>query len=181
MLILVVALIVWLFKKDDNDEPTTASTGTQASETASPTGTAAAGDFQQIGQIELVEVNGSGATGRMAVYATAENPPKIAFQLVGQNVPPSADGEAYGVWLTGGAESHFLGYAPRVTQNGRLGVSGPRPADSKDFLNWLADAKNVVVSEETQEGASKPGPAVLEGDLTKATGGDANATPEPSP
>jgi hypothetical protein len=183
VLILVVALIIWLVKKGDDDEPTSASTGTQATATATAGGstTGAAGDFQQIGQLELTGVGGSEATGRMAVYANTDQPPKIAFQLVGQNVPQSGEGEAYGVWLTGGDAPHFLGYAPRVAANGRLGTSGPRDQDSENFLQWLTTAKKVVVTKETEQGASKPGEVILEGDLSQTSGGQSGATPEPSP
>ena len=101
---------------------------------------------------------------------------EVAFNIKATKVPPTGEGEAYGVWLTGGDKDHFLGFAPPVGNDGKLAVSRPARLRPANFAKWLSGAKQVVVSTETQEGATSPGPLVLEGDIASGSAA-ATATP----
>lgn len=180
--IFVAVLIVWLVTRgDDSSKSGSASSGTTSTATASTTpapsatGTPA---FQAIGKLDLTSATGGSATGTLIVFAAKTG--EVAFNIKATKVPPTASGQAYGVWLTGGGKNHFLGFAPPVGKDGRLAVSGPRDSDQANFAKWLSSSRRVVVSTETREGATSPGPLVLTGDVAKATSsGGAAATPTP--
>lgn len=181
--ILVAALVVWIVTKNDDSgsdsaaTPTPTASASSGSPTPQPSaGTTGTPEFQPIGQLALTSEGDSGAKGQLVVFASADK--EVAFTIQGTGMPASKSGEAYGVWLIGGDASHFLGFAPAVAEDGKFGTSGPRPGDAQKFARWLAVAKQIVVSRETQEGATEPGPLVLSGDLAKAQGGSA-ATPTP--
>jgi transposase-like protein len=174
--IFIAALIVWLVTRgDDAGDKTSAGTPT---ETATPAATSSATpNFQPIATLALTSATEGPAKGQLVVYAAQTQ--EIAFNLKATKVPATAEGEAYGVWLTGGDKPHFLGFTPPVGDDGKLRVSGPRPRDAAEFANWLGTAKQIVVSTETEEGATAPGPLVLEGEIAKAktVGATATATP----
>ncbi len=176
--IFVAVLIVWLVSRGGDEDPKSASTGTTATETATaaPSATGAP-DFQAIGKLDLKSATGGSAKGSLIVFAAQTG--EVAFNIKATKVPQTAEGEAYGVWLTGGDKDHFLGFAPAVGEDGKLAVSGPRDSDQSSFAKWLSSAKQVVVSTETSEGASAPGPLVLEGDIATGDAGGAAASPTP--
>jgi hypothetical protein len=174
--IFVAALIVWLVTRGDDGDKTSAGT-TTTEETATPSPTATP-DFVPIGTLALESADGDDARAQMILFAAQSG--EVAFNIKGRNVPPSEQGEAYGVWLTGGDKAHFLGFTPPVGDDGRLAVSGPRDRDQQNFARWFTSAKQLVVSVETQEGATSPGPLVLSGDVKDlVTAGGAAATPTP--
>ncbi|MGI8624167.1 MAG: hypothetical protein ACR2NB_11950, partial [Solirubrobacteraceae bacterium] len=188
--ILLAALIVWLVTRGDGSGSPSASTPTTsasvtpqatAGATGSPqatAGTTGTPQFQRIASLPLAPTSGGGAKGQLDFFISADQK-QLAFTVRATGVPPTRPGEAYGVWLTGGPQPHFLGF-PRggVGQDGKFGTSGPRSGDAPNFAGWLSSSKKLVVSRETQEGASKPGPIVLSGDLSKAQN-TGTATPTP--
>lgn len=180
--IFVAALIVWLVTRSDNNTNkgnTTATTGSTPAATASPTA-AATPDYQPFGVLALRSPSGGPAQGRFVLFV-AQNTQQIAFNIKGTNVAPSQAGQAYGVWLVGGAKNHFLGFTPPVGKNGSLAVSGPRASDAANFARWFASSKQLVVSTETQDGGSAPSqPIILSGDVKKLVTA-ANLTPTPTP
>lgn len=178
--IFVAVLIVWLVTRGDDsgDKSASGTTGTTSElATATPTATGTP-NFQAIGKLDLKSATGGSASGTLVVFAAQTG--EVAFNIKATKVPPTSEGQAYGVWLTGGSTDHFLGFAPPVGKDGKLAVSGPRSSDEANFAKWLSASKQVVVSTETKEGASQPGPLVLTGDVAKATSsGAAAATPTP--
>jgi hypothetical protein len=179
--IFVAALIVWLVTRggDDNDKTSSAktpTTQTTPASTATPTGTP---NYQEIGVLKLKSATGGAAAGQLQVFLDQASG-KVAFNIKANHVPATAKGQAYGVWLTGGDKDHFLGFTPPVGKNGKLAVSGPRDRDQRNFARWFTSAKQLVVSTETQEGATSPGPLVLSGDVKElVTAGGASASPTP--
>ncbi len=163
--IFVAVLIVWLVSRgDDSSDKGSASTGTTSTQSDTPSASPTASgtpDFQAIGKLDLKSATGGGASGNLIVFAAQTG--EVAFNIKAKKVPPTAEGQAYGVWLTGGGKDHFLGFAPPVGKDGKLAVSGPRDSDQANFAKWLSGSKQVVVSTETQEGATSPGPLVLTG------------------
>ena len=175
----MAVLVVWLVTKNGDDTPSAAQNTSPTEPQASPTATGTPA-FQPIGQLNLRATDGGDAKGQMVVFASPAG--DVAFTIQGTGLPPSAEGSAYGVWLTGGDAPHFLGFAPPVGEDGKFGTSGPRKSDAANFPRWLSSAKQVVVSRETEEGATEPGPTVLEGEVAAGTtGGNGGAAPTPTP
>ena len=174
--IFVAALIVWLVTRGDDGEQPASSSNTPTA-TATPSAEATP-NFQPIGALALESAQGDDAKGQMILFAAQTG--EVAFNIKATGVPPSEQGQAYGVWLTGGDRAHFLGFTPPVGKNGRMAVSGPRDRDQSNFARWFTSAKQLVVSTETQEGATSPGPLVLSADVKDLiTAGAASATPTP--
>jgi hypothetical protein len=153
----LVALLLWIFVfTGDDKEPA----GAAASPTATPSATP-----QAVGQIELKGTGGSRATGLMRLFASQG---QLAFTIEGAKVPQSRDNEAYAVWFVNpGGGAQRLGYAPPVTEDGRLGTTGPREEDLSKFPEWLARYRQVVVSRDRSQSAKRPGPIVLRGTLPR--------------
>jgi hypothetical protein len=162
--VLLVAGIIVLLTNGSSDDGGTKSASSKAS--ATPTATATA-QFQPLGQLSLKSPTGGKAKGQMVIFANSSG--GIAFTLQGTSVPASGSNEAYAVWLTGGDKPHRLGFAPQVKSDGKFGTSGPRDQDATKFAQWFSQAKNVVVSKETSENATSPGPTVLEGTIPTGT------------
>ena len=158
----VVAVVLFLLLRGGGDEPEPRS-ATPAAATATPPATAAAA--QVADQIDLIPVDGSGASGRMTVFLQDD---RLLFQIQAQDVPPSGGRAAYAVWLTGpGTRARRLGYTDPVGQDGALGIQGPGDADLDAFPRWFATYTHVVVSRETDDGARRPGGPVLRGPLPR--------------
>jgi hypothetical protein len=159
----IVAIVVLLVRGggDDNGD------GGSTNASATPTATATA-QFQPLGQLALTSPSGGKAKGTMVLFASQSG--SIAFTLQATGVPQSRDGEAYAVWLTGGDAPHRLGFAPQVGSDGKLGTSGPRQQDADDFAKWFAQSKRVLVTRETSENTTQPGPAVLSGRVPSGSG-----------
>jgi hypothetical protein len=161
--IFLVALVVFLVRSGDDSSGQKTSTGASATPTATATPS-----FQPVGQIDLTQVGGGKAKGQLVIFASADN--SLAFTIQAEQMPESKRGEAYAVWLVGGKRPHRLGFAPAVGADGKFGTSGPRDADAKSFPNWLSEAKQVVVSRETNQDARQPGPIVLGGQVPSGQG-----------
>jgi hypothetical protein len=157
LVVVLVPLLLWLFvfREGDDDTPTAAA----------PTPTSTPGQPREVGQIQLRGAGGSQATAVMRLF-TAQR--QLAFTLEGENVPASRQGEAYAVWFVNpGGKSQRLGYAAPVTQDGKLGTTGPREEDLTKFPQWLATYRRVVVSRDRSQSATRPGPVVLRGTLPR--------------
>lgn len=177
--IAVAAVIIALVSGgNDSDSGDEAEATPTPSATATGTATAANGDYTPIGYLNLRGTDGQAARGRFIVYASQDR--QIAFNVLASKVPATPEGTAYGVWLTGGGANRFLGFAPPVGENGQLRVSGPRQRDQANFANWFTKAKQIVVSRETQEGATAPGPVLMTGTV-KALKAAPTATPTAAP
>jgi hypothetical protein len=171
--VLLVVGVILLVTGGGKD--TASPTKTSASAAATPTATGTP-QFQPLGQLALKSTTGGKAKGQMVIFANSNG--GIAFTIQGTGVPATGTGEAYAVWLIGGNQPHRLGFAPQVKADGKFGTSGPRDQDATNFAKWFSQAKNVVVSKETNENATAPGPTVLEG---KIPTGSASATPTATP
>lgn len=161
--IVLAALLIWLFSMNGEDE----SGETTATTTPTP---AASATPQPAAAIDLKSTTGDKAVGQLVLFVDAKS--AITFQIAAENVPQSKKSEAYAVWLIGGDKPHRLGFTPPVGKDGLLATSGPQDADAKDFPQWFAQAKHVVVSRETTGDATKPGQIILRGkiDLGSAPG-----------
>ena len=81
---------------------------------------------------------------------------KVAFYLAAEGMPPS-NGFFYAVWLySSPTHTEPLGKSPPVTSNGRLQGGALLPSDAGSF-------SHLIVTRETNEHPSKPGPIVLSG------------------
>lgn len=158
---LIIAVVVIALVGGGDDDQSSGDATPTATATAEATPAAA-------GQIELKGVGGSKAKGTMTIFVSQDG--QVAFTLEGTGVPASKEGEAYAVWLTGSGKPKRLGFAPTVGDDGKLGVSGPREGDADTFPRDFSRAKKVVVSRETSQDASEPGPIILSGDVPQSSG-----------
>lgn len=161
-LLLTIAVIVLVDGGDDSGDEREASSNPTATATAEATPAVA-------GQIELKAPGGGDAKGAMTILVTQEE--QIQFSIEATNVPPSREGEAYAVWFTGGGKPKRLGFAPPVGEDRKLGVSGPKPGDEQSFPDDISKARKVVISRETSQDATKPGPIVLQGNVRQNSSG----------
>jgi hypothetical protein len=162
--LILVVLIVFIFKPGDDDKESGSSTTTAATPTATATP-----EVRQAGAIPLKDTTGGKAKGTMTIFVSSDN--QVAFTIEATGVTQSKEAEAYAVWLTGTAKPKRLGFAPTVGKDGKLGVSGPQEEDAANFPRDLGRAKKVIVSVETTQDATKPGPTVLEGTVPQQSGG----------
>ena len=158
--ILVAALVIFLVNRgnDEDPEPSASSTPT-AESTAAASGSPDPADFQAQGFLELRPVEGKGR-GILVLFATPDG--DVAINVEAERLEPAGQNEAYGLWLTGGTENHFLGYAT-VNEDGTLQTSGPQEEDTADFAERLLDAKKVVLSLENADPGPEPARVILEG------------------
>lgn len=127
-------------------------------------------EFQPIGKIKLEPADDGDARGRIALAANRRTD-ELKFKLTARGLEPTSKGEALGVWLVGGGRSRFLGFAPAVTKDGRVGASGPLESDARRFPRWLRKAHRFVLTRETRPRPRRPGEAVLRGDVRQAAAG----------
>jgi Sigma-70, region 4 len=159
----IVVIVIVLVLRGGGDDPA----GEQAAATPSPAATAtpspSGGDAQVADTIRLRPPSGGDARGTMTLYLQEQ---QLLFALEAQGVPPSGPNAAYAVWFTGpGAKVRRLGFTNPVGEDGRLGIQGPSDKDLDAFPKLYATYERVVVSEETDENAKRPGKVILTGKL----------------
>jgi hypothetical protein len=138
----------------DDESPAPAP---EAAATATPD--AAAND------IVLRGAGGSNAEGRMRLVGREDG--TVQFAIAAQNVPPNEGREVYAVWFTGeGRRPRRLGFTQTpVGADGILTTGGPQQGDEDRFPTWFATYDKILITRETDAGARRPGPVVLEGTL----------------
>ncbi len=127
--------------------------------------------------LPLKAADGGDGQGVLVLFATPDG--QFAINIEAENLKPNKQDEAYGIWLTGGAENHFLGFTT-ADEDGTLQASGPQEQDAPNFAEWLLENENVkvIISLETAEPGTEPGKTVLQGSLKKIR---AAPTPTPTP
>jgi hypothetical protein len=161
----VVALVLFLVLRggDDSGDEATAGPTATAPATATATATPSAAPTEPAETIRLRPPGGGDATGTMSLYLQQG---QLLFALEAQNVPPNSPNAAYAVWFTGpGAKARRLGFTNPVGEDGQLGIQGPSDKDLAAFPQLYATYERVVVSEETNENAKRPGKVILAGRL----------------
>jgi hypothetical protein len=147
---------VWFLNRGD-DEPSAAPQQAAATPTATPTATG--------NDIVLQGTGDSNAAGLMRLIRSSDG--TVQFAIAAQNVPANKRGEVYAVWFTRqGGKPRRLGFAQgQVGEQGVLTTGGPKRGDEDEFPRWFATYDKVLITRETDAGATQPGPAVLEGTL----------------
>jgi Sigma-70, region 4 len=161
-----VALVLFLVLRegDGSGDERVASSDTPAA-TATPTPTPSPAAAQVADTIRLRPAAGGDAGGKMTVYLQGD---RLLFELVAQNVPPSAGDSAYAIWFTGpGDRARRLGFTNPVGADGKLGIQGPSESELAGFPKLYATYANVVVSRESTEDATRPSRVILTGRLPK--------------
>lgn len=173
--ILIAALVIFLVNRDDDPDPSTATTPTGET-TPGPTGTTSPDDYQAAGFIRLRAQGDASGRGIVVFFSTQAG--EVAINVEADRLEPAGESQAYGLWLTGGPENHFLGYAD-VAENGTLQASGPQEADAADFTQWISDATDVVISLENADPGTEPAQIVLSGKLSRLQAIQASPTATP--
>jgi Sigma-70, region 4 len=157
---LAIAGLAVLFLGDgDDEEPSQAAQQEQQQQEDAATPQQAANDIVLAGR------GGSNAQGLMRLFRRDDG--TVQFAIAAQNVPPNRGRETYAVWFTrAGGDARRLGFAQtQVGEEGILTTGGPQQGDEDRFPRWFANYDKVVVTRETDAGARRPGPVVLEGTL----------------
>ena len=160
-IVLAVVVIVLVTGGGEDEEPAAQSTPT-------PTATADS-EFQPVGQIPLEATKGNRGRGAMTLFLSQKSQ-LLAFTIQAERMVKTPQGEAYAVWLIGKGKPRRLGFAPPVGDDGTFGTSGPREQDAEKFRRWFTSATNVIVSRETSQDSTQPGPIVLQGKIPGGTG-----------
>ncbi len=134
--------------------PATASTPTTS--TTSTTSTTPKAKF--VTQVNLNSPTGNKS--RKGVAQVLSEGTTLGVLLVAQNVPANSKTNAYAVWLyNSGSDNKLVGFVnSRVGSNGKLETEGPLPANASHY-------KHMLVTLETRQRPTSPGPVVLEGAL----------------
>lgn len=165
----LATLVVWLLGRDD-DSPS-AKARAQATATATPTPGA-----QPLAEVALRPVGASKARGTMQVNVAQNG--EVGILVLADRVEPSRPGAAYAVWLTDARRKPLrLGFEAKASgersPSGSLAVAGPSTEIAPaTFARALTRYDQLVVSLETSDRTTSPGPVVLRGSLKKLQGED---------
>jgi hypothetical protein len=163
VVIVVVAVILITSGGGSNKASSTQSTGTSAttttpstskSSTTSSTSTASGKKPTLDKQIALTSPEPNSKTVGLAEVLSEGS--KRAFYIAAEHLPPS-NGFFYAVWLYNSPTSSVaLGKIPPVSSNGQAQGGALLPANAGEY-------HELLLTRETNEHATKPGPVVLSG------------------
>jgi hypothetical protein len=129
--------------------------GTTARGTGGSTSTSATPRASETRRLTLTAPNGS-ARGPIGVAAVLQEGATYAFYLAAERLAPS-NGFFYAVWLYNSATSYeALSKSPPVKADGRLQGGALLPSDASKY-------HQMIVTKETSERPTSPGPVVLQG------------------
>lgn len=163
--VVVAVVIAFVFLRGD-DEPETASTGTDVpTQTATPSTTAVG-----TAQFALRGPAGSSAIALGQLFRAGDD--TVRFAVAGQGIEPNAEGERYSIWLTReSGKPLLLGdvNAP-VGKDGQLTAAGPGNDDTDEFVQWLQTYDSMAITLDAK-GAKEPGKVIVTGPLPTAAAG----------
>ena len=161
--VIVAAVLAFVFLRGDDPEPS-ADTPTTATPTATPSAVGL-----QPGDVVMQGPAGSKALAVLRLVPTGEN--RIEFALVGQDIPPNANGERYSLWFRNeDGKAQLVGdLAKPVGQNGQLASSGPGEDNIDDFPTWFQSYETAVITQD-EPGAKEPGRVIVSGALPDTSG-----------
>ena len=163
--VIVAVVLAFVFLRGDDPEPA-ADTETPAAATPSPTPSAVG---LQPGDVVMQGPAGSKALAVLRLVPTGEN--RIEFALVGQDIPPNANGERYSLWFRNAdGKAQLVGDISRpVGENGQLASSGPSEDNIDDFPTWFQSYETAVITQDEPD-AKEPGRVVVSGPLPDTSG-----------
>jgi len=153
---IAVAFIIVFVVGGSNDDNGSTKSSTNASTSTSATQT------QVLGQVNLNPPSGSSSKAiAIATLVRQNGETDIVFQ--GQHLPPNTPKkDVYALWVVGSAGAARLGFTPTVKANGRLRFSGGLPS-TVDISKYSA----LELTRETSANPTRPGTAIIGGDLPK--------------
>ncbi|RKQ87633.1 sigma-70-like protein [Solirubrobacter pauli] len=164
--VVVVAVVIAFVLLRGDDEPETASTGSDVpTQTATPATTAVG-----TAQFALRGPAGSSAIALGQLFRAGDD--TVRFAIAGQGIEPNADGERYSIWLTRkSGKPLLLGdvNAP-VGRDGQLTAAGPGNDDTDAFVQWLQTYDSMAITLDAK-GAKEPGKVIVTGPLPTAAAG----------
>jgi hypothetical protein len=170
LLVVVVAIVLIADGGGGNGSASSSSTSkstTATTTSSSHTTSAASGGVHVDAQLSLAATQ-PGSNARGAVEIASEGKDR-AFDVIAENLPPTK-GFFYVAWLYN-SPSHAepLGKAPTVTANGKLQAAGPLPSTAADY-------HEMILTRETNEHPTRPGPIVLKGTFNLKASGSGSST-----
>jgi hypothetical protein len=165
-----IAIILALKLGDGDGDANTAATSTTSTPTATTPAnlqTTPTGDkFQIVAQGTLAPPQGvkSGAKGQVAIVRFPDNN-QFRFALTATGLPASRKGAAYGIWLyTSDDKKQFLGFPDtNVGSDGKLQTVSDLSPETPAY-------GAVLLTRETADKPTKPGPVVLIARMVTAAG-----------
>jgi hypothetical protein len=135
---------------------TAGAAGKQVQQGATGAASAATGAPQAVRVTLRPATAGSRALGVAMILSESTT---FLFEVVAEKLPPS-NGFVYAVWLYNSpASAEPVGKSPAVHSDGRLRADGLLPANAAGY-------KHLIVTRETSNNPSHPGPVVLSGEIT---------------
>lgn len=107
---------------------------------------------------------GSPAGKALGIAQFARQQGQTVLGVAAQDMPSTAKGSGYGVWLTGGSSAPlWLGYFSAVNNKGQVGAQTVVPVSPSSF-------KTMLITLETTRNPKSPGKTYLSGAITTAGG-----------
>jgi hypothetical protein len=149
----IIAVVVVLVTSGGGSHKRASSAGS----TSAPAGSSTAASGARATETKRITLTSpSPASKAVGVAAVLNEGSNYAFYLAAERLPPSK-GFFYAVWLYNSPSSHeALSKSPPVGSDGRLQGGSLLPADAAKF-------HQMILTKETQERPSQPGPIVLRG------------------
>jgi hypothetical protein len=169
-LVVVVVVIIILVnngssspKKAKTTKAANTPTTTTTTSTPSTTGTTTTPSEHIIAQIGLRPAKASSKATGEADVVTVGNVTGVV--VAATHLTPNSAHNAYAVWLSNpGGPSKLLGYvSPSVGKSGDMKTTGPLPSNASSY-------KEILITLETTEDTTTPGPTVLSGALSLKSG-----------
>jgi hypothetical protein len=162
--VIVAAVLAFVFLRGGDDPDPAADTGTAATPTPTPSAVGL-----QPGDVVMQGPAGSKALAVLRLVPTGEN--RIEFALVGQDIPPNENGERYSLWFRNAdGKAQLVGdLAKPVGKNGQLASSGPGEDNIDDFPTWFQSYETAAITLD-EKGAKEPGRVIVSGALPDTSG-----------
>jgi Sigma-70, region 4 len=174
LVVVIVVIIIVAASGGNSSKNKTASAGTGSSTTTtSSTSTGTSGSTGATGATALQQfkLTSPSSSKTLGIAVLVKSGSEYGIEVVAQDVTPNTKKNAYAVWLYNSpTDSKLLGFVyPGVTSSGKLETAGPLPANANSF-------RTLLVTVETQQHPTTPGPIVLEGTVSLDTTGATGAT-----
>ena len=156
VVVIVVVVVLVTSGGGSSSSPKTASTSTTSSTSTSTTGsTKSSGSKANVtNQITLTSPEPSSKA--IGIVETLAEGSQHAFYMAAEHLPPS-QGFSYVIWLYNSSTSaEAISKAPTVSSNGRLQGGALLPSNAGDY-------HQILLTRETSEHPTTPGPVVLSG------------------
>ena len=160
LLTVIVAVVVGLVVSGDDhgSKGTSAATSSTASSSSSSSSSSSTANARVLAQVNLTAPKGAPAPKALGVVQVVTIQGKQAINAIAQGLPAPTKQAGFGIWLVGDGGRRWLGYFRNADQQGRLVAQG-----QLDQRLDISTYKRLLITKETAEPPSRPGPTYLAG------------------